>query len=101
MERAHLEHEFARKPAPQSVRLIDFDRAEVHPGFLPGTYILIVSGTKPYVTMQVTSEPLSVRQTAGVLGHRGARLPARYGASGTGTLHGLLAAWGYYREHRD
>ena len=32
MEREHLEHEFARKPAPQSVRLIDFDRAEVQPG---------------------------------------------------------------------
>ena len=58
MEREHLEHEFARKPAPQSVRLIDFDRAEVHPGFLPGTYILIVSGTKPYVTMQVRLSPL-------------------------------------------
>ena len=41
MEREHVEHEFARKPVPQSVRLIDFERAEVHPGFLPGTYILI------------------------------------------------------------
>src|SRR5262245_62839864 len=58
METAHLEHEFARKPAPQSVRLIDFDRAEVHPGFLPGTYILVVSGTKPYITMQVSLSPL-------------------------------------------
>jgi hypothetical protein len=58
METAQLEHEFARKPAPQSVRLIDFERAEVHPGFLPGTYILIVSGTKPYVTMQVQLSPL-------------------------------------------
>jgi hypothetical protein len=58
MEREHLEHEFARKPASQSVRLIDFDRAEVHPGFLPETYILIVSGTKPYVTMEVRLSPL-------------------------------------------
>jgi hypothetical protein len=58
MEKEQLEHEFTRKPAPQSVRLIDFDRAEVHPGFLPGTYILIVSGIKPYVTMQVSLSPL-------------------------------------------
>jgi hypothetical protein len=58
MEKEQLEHEFTRKPAPQSVRLIDFDRAEVHPGFLPDTYILIVSGIKPYVTMQVSLSPL-------------------------------------------
>lgn len=58
LEREHLEHEFARKPASQSVRLIDFERAEVYPGFLPGTYILVVSGTKPYVTMQVSLSPL-------------------------------------------
>ena len=58
MERELLEHEFVHKPAPQSVRLIDFERAEVHPGFLLGTYILIVSGTKPYVTMEVRLSPL-------------------------------------------
>jgi hypothetical protein len=43
---------------PQSTRLINFDRAEVRPGFLPRTYFLIVSGTKPYLNMQVHLSPL-------------------------------------------
>jgi hypothetical protein len=58
MEKECMEHEFAHKPVPQSVRLIDFERAEVHPGFLPGTYILVVSGIKPYMTMTVSLSPL-------------------------------------------
>lgn len=55
---ASMDHEFARQPVSESVRLIDFERAEVRPGFLPGTYILVVSGTKPYLNMQVTLSPL-------------------------------------------
>ena len=55
---ASMEHEFAQYPPSQSVRLIDFERAEVRPGFLPGTYILVVSGTKPYLNMQVELSPL-------------------------------------------
>ena len=55
---ASMEHEFAQNPVPQSVLLIDFERAEVRPGFLPETYILVVSGTKPYLNMQVELSPL-------------------------------------------
>jgi hypothetical protein len=58
LKERELEHVFAQKPLPQSVRLIDFDRAEVHPGFLPRTYILVVSGTKPYLNLQVNLSPL-------------------------------------------
>ena len=57
-ELTNMDHEFARQPVAESVRLIDFERAEVRPGFLPGTYILVVSGTKPYLNMQVTLSPL-------------------------------------------
>jgi hypothetical protein len=53
-----LDPEFARQPVAESVRLIDFEHAEVRPGFLPGTYILVVSGTKPYLNMQVDLSPL-------------------------------------------
>jgi hypothetical protein len=57
-ELSSMDHEFARQPVSESVRLIDFERAEVRPGFLPGTYILVVSGTKPYLNMQVALSPL-------------------------------------------
>jgi hypothetical protein len=57
-ELTNMDPEFARQPVPESVRLIDFERAEVRPGFLPGTYILVVSGTKPYLNMQVELSPL-------------------------------------------
>jgi hypothetical protein len=60
---ASMEQEFAQHPVPQSVQLIDFERAEVRPGFLPETYILVVSGTKPYRNMQVELSPfVYVRQ---------------------------------------
>lgn len=49
---------FAKMPAPSSVRVIDFEKAEVHPGIVPKTYILVVSGTKPYVNMKVELVPL-------------------------------------------
>ena len=49
---------FLKTPTPTSVRLINFTRAEVRPGFLPKTWILIVSGTKPYVNMTVRLSPL-------------------------------------------
>jgi hypothetical protein len=50
--------DFLKAPAPSSVRLINFTRAEVRPGFLPNTWILIVSGTKPYLNMTVQLVPL-------------------------------------------
>ena len=49
---------FLKTPTPSSVRLINFTRAEVRPGFLPNTWILIVSGTKPYANMTVRLSPL-------------------------------------------
>jgi hypothetical protein len=44
---------FLGTPTPTSVRLINFTRAEVRPGFVTNTWILIVSGTKPYLNMTV------------------------------------------------
>ena len=49
---------FLKAPTPTSVRLINFTRAEVRPGFVSGTWILIVSGTKPYMNMTVRLSPL-------------------------------------------
>ncbi|ABD06647.1 hypothetical protein RPB_1939 [Rhodopseudomonas palustris HaA2] len=45
-------------PQASSCRLIDFDEVVVVPGFVPKTFILIVSGTKPWVTMTVELRPL-------------------------------------------
>ncbi|GAA2209752.1 hypothetical protein GCM10009850_052110 [Nonomuraea monospora] len=49
---------FAELPAPSSVRLIDFEEARVVPGIVPKSFILIVSGTKPYINMTVSLSPL-------------------------------------------
>ena len=53
-----MSEEFLNAPSSASVRLIDFDRAEVVGGFVSGTYFLVVSGTKPYVNMLVELSPL-------------------------------------------
>lgn len=45
-------------PQPSGCRIIDFTKAEVVPGLLPKTYFLIVSGTKPMVSMTVDLVPL-------------------------------------------
>ena len=45
-------------PPSSSCRLIDFDKAEAVPGIIPKTFFLIVSGTKPWITMQVELHPL-------------------------------------------
>lgn len=45
-------------PTPSTVRVIDFESAEVVPGFLPKTFFLIVTGTKPMLTMKVELVPL-------------------------------------------
>lgn len=50
--------DFLKAPTPTSVRLIDFTKAEVRPGIVNDTWILIVSGTKPYVNMTVELSPL-------------------------------------------
>lgn len=49
---------FADLPAPESVRIIDFDEAKVVPGIVPGTFILVVSGVMPYMNMTVRLSPL-------------------------------------------
>ncbi|MFG1707501.1 hypothetical protein ACFLIM_30295 [Nonomuraea sp. M3C6] len=49
---------FADLPASASVRLIDFEEARVVPGIVPNSFILIVSGTKPYLNMKVSLSPL-------------------------------------------
>ncbi|AXS41930.1 hypothetical protein [Breoghania sp. L-A4] len=49
---------FAARPAPQACKLMDFDKAQVHPGFLPNTFILIVSGDKPSTNIEITLRPL-------------------------------------------
>ncbi|MEU4575507.1 MULTISPECIES: hypothetical protein [Nonomuraea] len=37
---------------------IDFEEARVVPGSAPGTYVLVVSGSKPYANMEVRLAPL-------------------------------------------
>ncbi|HMS41715.1 MAG TPA: hypothetical protein PKE69_15900 [Pyrinomonadaceae bacterium] len=45
-------------PSAQSVRLIGFEDAQVIGGFINDTYILTVSGTKPYMNMEVRLSPV-------------------------------------------
>lgn len=45
-------------PASKSCKLIDFDKAEVRPGFVSGTFILIVRGNAPCLDMKVQLMPL-------------------------------------------
>lgn len=49
---------FTELPQIKSCRLIDFTDVEVRPGFVTNTYFLIVSGTKPYMNMNVNLVPL-------------------------------------------
>jgi hypothetical protein len=48
---------FNALPPSSTCRLIPFSKAIVVPGFLPKTFFLIVSGTKPWVTMTVELRP--------------------------------------------
>jgi hypothetical protein len=57
MEEKHLAA-FNALPQAQSCRLIDFQDVVVVPGFVSKTFILIVSGIKPYVTMKIDLRPL-------------------------------------------
>jgi hypothetical protein len=69
---------FASNPASASVRLVNFTRAKVVPGFVSGTFILIVSGTKPYLNMTVELSPLIY-----------IRRPDYWGIEVVGSLHGI------------
>lgn len=53
-----MSEDFAKLPPATSVRLIDFNEARVVPGIVPNTFILVVSGTKPYLNMKVRLSPL-------------------------------------------
>ena len=57
MEDMHLKA-FEQLPHSNSCRLINFEKADVVPGFLPNTFFLIVAGTKPWLTMKVELQPL-------------------------------------------
>jgi hypothetical protein len=45
-------------PGGQSHRRIDFEEATVRPGFIPGTWFLIVKGKAPCLNMRVSLSPL-------------------------------------------
>jgi hypothetical protein len=53
-----MSEDFLNAPTSASVRIIDFDHAKVVSGIVPRAYILIVSGTKPYLNMTVELSPL-------------------------------------------
>ena len=53
-----MSEEFLNAPTPSSVRLINFDKAEVITGIVPRKYILVVSGTAPCLNMHVSLSPL-------------------------------------------
>ena len=70
--------EFLEAPASESSRLIDFEKAEVIQGIVPDRYILIVSGMKPYLNMEVSLIPrIYIRQ------------PEYWGIEVVGTLRGI------------
>lgn len=76
----------------ESFRGLDFDDARVVPGFVTGTYILIVSGEKPYLNMNVKLVPrIYVRQ------------PEYWGFDIVGSIPGGigLPAFGRYTAHKD
>jgi hypothetical protein len=50
--------DLTKNPAPKSCRLIDFDKVEVHPGIIPETWFLVVSGKKPCLNMEVSLMPV-------------------------------------------
>ena len=50
--------EFKDLPTAKSCRRIDFEEIKIHPGFVSGTYILIVTGIKPCLNMKVDLMPL-------------------------------------------
>ena len=49
---------FESLPPSTTCRRIDFDKVQIVPGFIPKTFFLIVSGVKPWVTMEVSLVPL-------------------------------------------
>jgi len=78
--------EFHDLPKAESCRRIDFDRIEIAHGLVKGSWILIVSGTKPYINMRVELMPLIYVQQ-----------PEYWGIEVVGCLSGIgLPAIGAY-----
>lgn len=70
--------EFLEAPVSESSRLIAFEEAKVIQGIVPDRYILIVSGMKPYLNMDVILIPrIYIRQ------------PEYWGIEVVGLLHGI------------
>jgi hypothetical protein len=44
-------------PAAESHRRLEFESVEITPGFIPGTFFLTVTGTRPCSNMRVTLSP--------------------------------------------
>ena len=84
-----MSEEFLNAPTPSSVRLINFDKAEVVTGIVPGKYILVVSGTAPCANMKVKLVPLVY-----------IKRPVYWGIEVTGSLPGgiCLPAIKHYTE---
>jgi hypothetical protein len=57
MEDMHLKA-FEALPHSATCRLIDFEKADVVPGFASKTFFLIVAGIKPWLTLKVELHPL-------------------------------------------
>ena len=57
MEEIHLKA-FEALPHASTCRLIDFEKADVVPGFASKTFFLLVAGTKPWATLKVELHPL-------------------------------------------
>lgn len=49
---------FVNAPVSASVKLLPFDNAKVISGIVPGKYVLVVAGKKPYSNMTVRLSPL-------------------------------------------
>jgi hypothetical protein len=71
---------FEELPKSETCRLINFEQAEVHPGIVSGTYILVVSGKKSYVNMEVYLKPLTYERE---------KMPEYWGIEVIGCLPGF------------
>ena len=49
--------DYSKLPPSQGCRIIDFENVQVIPGFVNDTWLAVVSGTKPWITMTVTLVP--------------------------------------------
>lgn len=48
---------FSLLPASEACRRLDFENVEIVPGFVNDTWFAVVSGAKPWLTMQVDLRP--------------------------------------------